>query len=85
MKINLTPDQEQIITDELNSGHSRSVEEVIAKALVALREKELSCGSGDESGRQEDAVHEMLSFVEKNRTLLSGVSVKELIREGHRV
>ena len=39
MNINLTPEQEQIVNDELKSGHFRSAEEVIAKALVALREK----------------------------------------------
>jgi hypothetical protein len=30
-------------------------------------------------------VREMLAFVEKNRVRLDGVSVKELIREGHRL
>jgi len=85
MKINLTPDQEQIISDELRSGHSRSVEEVIAKALVVFSEKQLPGRALEESGRQEDAVREMLSFVEKNHTSLSGISVKQLIREGHRL
>jgi hypothetical protein len=39
MNIILTPEQEQIVNDELKSGHFRSAEEVIAKALVALRKK----------------------------------------------
>ena len=31
MNIHLTPEQEQIVDDELKSGHFRSAEEVIAK------------------------------------------------------
>jgi hypothetical protein len=38
--INLTPEQERIVKDELQAGHFRSVEEVIDKALQALRDKE---------------------------------------------
>ncbi len=85
MNINLTPEQEQIVNDELRSGHFRSAEEVIAQALVVLREKERSSVAEDGNGHHEDAVREMLNFVEANRTPLQGVSVKELIREGHRL
>ncbi len=85
MNINLTPEQERIVNDELKSGHFRSAEEVIAQALVALREKERSSVASDGNGRRKDAVREMLDFVEENRTPLQGVSVKQLIREGHRL
>lgn len=85
MNINLTPEQERIVNDELGSGHFRSAEEVIAKALAALREKEGLSFAGSGNGRQDEAVREMLSFVERNRTSLQGVSVKQLIREGHRL
>lgn len=85
MNVNLTPEQEQIVNDELKSGHFRSVEEVIATALEALREKERSSLGGDSNGNQESAVQEMLKFVAENRTPLQGISVKQLIREGHRL
>lgn len=85
MNINLTPEQERIVIDELKSGHFRSAEEVIAKALVTLREKERSSVAEDSNGHHEDAVREMLDFVEKNHTPLQGISVKQLIREGHRL
>ena len=85
MNINLTPEQERMVSDELKSGHFRSAEEVIAQALVALREKARSSLAGDSNGRHDDAVREMLNFVEKNRTPLQGISVKQLIREGHRL
>jgi Arc/MetJ-type ribon-helix-helix transcriptional regulator len=86
MNINLTPEQERIINEEVRSGHFRSVEEVIAKALVVLRERD---GASLAAGRSVDdrsrAVREMMNFVEKNRIPLRDVSVKQLIREGHRL
>ncbi|MGA9642190.1 MAG: hypothetical protein WBQ72_12395 [Terriglobales bacterium] len=85
MNINLTPEQERIVNDELRLGHFRSAEEVIAKALVVLRESERSSVAGDSNGRYQAAVRDMLDFVEENRTPLQGASVKQLIREGHRL
>lgn len=85
MNINLTPEQEQLVKDELKSGHFRTVEEVIANALRALREKERASGVAPSNGAQREAVREMLAFVEKNRVRLDGVSVKEMIHEGHRL
>jgi Arc/MetJ-type ribon-helix-helix transcriptional regulator len=85
MNIRLTPEQEKIVRDELKSGHFHSVEEIIAKALETLREKAASTATGTPNGAQREAVREMLDFVEKNHVRLDGVSVKELIREGHRL
>ena len=47
MNIDLTPEQEQIINKELKSGHFRSVEELIAEALIALQEKARTVVSPD--------------------------------------
>jgi putative addiction module CopG family antidote len=82
MNISLTPEQERIVRDELKSGHFRTAEEVIGEALQVLREKEQS---SRETTSNREAVQEMLAFVEKNRVRLEGVSVKELIHEGHRL
>ena len=84
MNINLTPEQEQIVNDELKSGHFRSAWEVIAKALLALREKVRS-SLADDNGHHDDAVREMLNFIEKNRAPLQDISVKQLIHEGRRL
>ena len=77
MTITLTPEQEQIVDDQLRLGKYRTPEDVVASALRALRETYLR------SGDQQEAVREMLGFVEENRTTLTGISVKELIHEGH--
>jgi Arc/MetJ-type ribon-helix-helix transcriptional regulator len=85
MNINLTPEQEQIVNDELKLGHFRTAQEVIAQALLALREKDRSSVASEDNGQRANAVREMLIFVEKNRTPLQGVSVRQLIHEGHRL
>jgi putative addiction module CopG family antidote len=85
MNINLTPEQEKIVKEELKSGHFHSVEEVIGEALQVLSEKERSRSTGTANGAQREAVREMLAFVERNQVRLEGVTVKELIHEGHRL
>src|ERR1700685_251920 len=62
MNINLTPEQEKIIREELKSGHFRSVEEVIGEALQVLRAKEQSSEAATSNGPQHEAVREMLEF-----------------------
>lgn len=84
MNINLTPEQEKIVKEELKSGHFHSIEEVIGEALQVLSEKDRS-RSTDTANAQREAVREMLTFVERNRVRLEGVTVKELIHEGHRL
>ena len=85
MKFHLPPELEKIVNEELKIGHFRTPEEVIAEALQALREKEKSSPTPSGSGAQREAVREMLDFVEKNCVRLTGVSVKDLIHEGHQL
>jgi putative addiction module CopG family antidote len=40
MNVHVTPEQEQVIKDELKAGRFHSAEEVIGEALQALRDKE---------------------------------------------
>jgi hypothetical protein len=70
-------------TAELKSGNFRKAEEAIAEALHALRERERGAISGAANGGQRHAVAEMLRLVEANRVKLEGVSVKDLVHEGH--
>lgn len=84
MRIHLTREEEQIVNQELASGRFRTTEEVIAEALRALHGQRRSRVATSAAARRK-AVREMLSFVERNRVHLNGVSVKDLIHEGHRV
>lgn len=83
MRIQLTPEAERIVRREVQSGHFRTGEEVIAEALRAWEEKHRS-GAADHAQRRE-AVREMLAFIESNHARLSGITVRGLIHEGHRV
>jgi hypothetical protein len=85
MNINLTPEQIKIVEEELKSGHFRSVEEVIGEALQVLRNKEVVSNPSSSNALQCEAVREMIEFVEKNRVRLEGITVKQLIHEGHRL
>jgi Arc/MetJ-type ribon-helix-helix transcriptional regulator len=85
MTIHLTPEQEKIVKEELKSGHFRTAEELISRALHALRAAAPSSGKRGNNGSRRKAVREMMEFVEKNRISLQGISVKELIHEGHRL
>ena len=85
MKIHLPPELEKIVNEEMKIGHFRTAEEVIAEALQALREKEKSSPTPSGNGAQREAVREMLDFVEKNHVRLTGISVKDLIHEGHQL
>ena len=84
MKVNLTPEQEQLVMRQLQAGKFRSVEEVIEKALEGLREESATTGDVDKRA-QVRAVQQMQEFAEKNRTVLDRISVKLLIHEGHKL
>ena len=60
-------------------------EELVLQALSALRATGTSSGKRGNDGSHREAVREMMEFVEKNRAFLQGISVKELIHEGHRL
>jgi len=81
MTINLTPEQEKIVKEELESSHFRTAEEVISQALRALRATVPASDGGVDNGSRREAVREMMKFVDKNRTSLQGISVKELIHQ----
>jgi Arc/MetJ-type ribon-helix-helix transcriptional regulator len=85
MNIKLTPEQQRLIEREVESGHFRTAEEVIAEALLALQEKGSAQTAEGANGDHREAVQAMLAFAERNRTRLDGVSVKELIHEGRRL
>lgn len=52
MTIQLKPEQERIIQEEIQSGHFRSADEVLDHALAALREKTLPTTAEPKSTRK---------------------------------
>ena len=85
MNIKLTPEQEQLVEEVLNSGKFESVDEVIDQALRSLKHHPPASASSVSNGPDKEAVRQMLEFADRNRTRLNGTSIKDLIHEGHRL
>ena len=82
MTINLNPETERLVQEELRSGNFQSVDEIIVRGIRARREKEQHQQTEAERRR---AVERALDFAHHRAIPLDGVSIKELLHEGHRV
>ena len=67
---------------EIQNGHFCSVDEIIVEGVQAWREKHQSNQIGPEQRRK--AVEEALAFAKHKAIPLGGISIEELIHEGHR-
>ena len=80
MTINLKPDTERLVQEELKNGHFHSVDEMIVEGVHARREgKPLSSGASRK--RSAEAVAHIRQLRHGNR-LPTGVTIKDLINEG---
>ena len=80
--IQLNPETERLVHEELRSGHFHSIDDIILRGIHARREKEQPQRS-DAQRRQ--AVERALDFAKHRAVPLNGVSIKELLHEGHRM
>ncbi len=83
MTINVKPETERLVQEEIQSGHFRSVDEIIVEGVQAWREKHRSKQIGAEQRRK--AVENALAFAKDRAISLGGISIKELIHEGDRL
>jgi hypothetical protein len=80
MIINLKPETERLVQEELQNGHFRSVDEMIVEGVQARREsKPLSPGVRRKTPAE--AVAHIRELRRGNR-LPAGVAIKDLINEG---
>jgi Arc/MetJ-type ribon-helix-helix transcriptional regulator len=84
MAINLKPETERLVQEEIRSGRFQSADELIVKAVHAWREKQSQPRIPRDSRRAE-AVDRALAFATKRAIPLDGVSIRELVHERHRV
>ena len=82
MIIQLNPETERLVQEELQSGHFHSIDEIILQGIRAGREKEQPQRS---EAQRRQAVERALDFAKHRAVSLNGVSIKELLHEGHRV
>jgi Arc/MetJ-type ribon-helix-helix transcriptional regulator len=82
MMIQLNPETEILVQQELERGHFQSVDEMIVQGIRARREKSQPALS---EAQRRQAVERALDFATHKPVSLDGVSIKELLHEGHRV
>jgi Arc/MetJ-type ribon-helix-helix transcriptional regulator len=83
MTINVKPETERLVQEEIQNGHFQSVDEIIVEGVHAWRERHRSSQIGPE--RRRKAVDEALAFARDRAIPLGGISIKDLIHEGHRL
>jgi Arc/MetJ-type ribon-helix-helix transcriptional regulator len=79
MTIDLKPEQERIIQEQLASGQFKSVDEVPATALASLPHDRRF----DRESRRE-AVRRMIEFGERRKLSLGEPVTRQFLHEGHR-
>ena len=80
--IQLNPETERLVQEELQSGRFHSIDDIILQGIRARREKEQPQRS---EARRRQAVERALHFAKHRAVSLDGPSIKELLHEGHRV
>jgi Arc/MetJ-type ribon-helix-helix transcriptional regulator len=81
MHVVLDRDSEKLVEQQLRAGRYHSAEEIVARALEALAEKDsLDCTPSE----RRQAVLDMLEFADKHGFTLGGLRVRDLIHEGHK-
>ena len=84
MTIELKPEQERIIQEEIQRGHFRTADEVLDHALVSLRDKGRSLPAEpakEERVRRAQAAAARIQELSKGLSL-EGLNIKDLIEEG---
>ena len=81
MSICLRHETEQLVQEEIRNGHFRSVDDLIVEGVNALRQRLTTTRSSSEQRRQ--AIERALSFAKDRAIPLDGISIKDLIHEGH--
>jgi Arc/MetJ-type ribon-helix-helix transcriptional regulator len=78
--IELNPEQERIIQQQLASGHFKSVDEVLDTALASFPHDRRF----DRENRRE-AVRRMIAFGERRKRSLEEPVTRQFLHEGHRI
>jgi len=81
MSIQLNPETERLVQQELQSGRFHSIDEIILQGIRARRDKEQRQRTEAERRR---AVESALDFARRKAVSLEGISIKQLLHEGHR-
>jgi hypothetical protein len=86
MTVRLTPHAEELLK-AVHAQRQEPVERIVEHALEVLaRQEHIHAQEAATGDTQRQAVADMLDFIKHNRVQLgAGLSVKDLIHEGHRI
>jgi len=82
MTLTLKPEHERIVTEELQTGHYQSAEDVMARALEALREKEHAPSRHE--GKRDPRKAAARIRERRKGVKLGGLRIRDLVDEGRR-
>jgi Arc/MetJ-type ribon-helix-helix transcriptional regulator len=82
MRIELNPETERMVQEEIQRGHFRSLDDLIVQAVQALRERAANELPGSDARDAAEAVSRF-RILRKGITL-AGLKTKNLAHEGHR-
>jgi hypothetical protein len=80
MTINLKPDTELLVQEELRNGRFHSVDEMIVEGVQARRERKRLSADVPRKSRAEAVAH--IRELRQGNRLAPGVTIKDLINEG---
>jgi Arc/MetJ-type ribon-helix-helix transcriptional regulator len=82
MPIELKPETERIVQEEIRRGHFRNIDELIVQGVQALHEKASTQSSTRDARTAAEAVARLR--VLRKGISLGGLRIKDLAHEGHR-
>jgi Arc/MetJ-type ribon-helix-helix transcriptional regulator len=83
MSIDLKPETERLVQEEIRNGHFRNIDELILEGVRAFREKiSMRPSRSDEQDVAAEAVTHLRRL--RKGVTLAGLKIKDLAHEGHR-
>jgi Arc/MetJ-type ribon-helix-helix transcriptional regulator len=79
MPIQLSPESERLVEQEIASGRFHSVDEIIQQGILAKNEE------SELWRKHREAIARTLDFARNKALPLNGITIKELIEEGRRM
>jgi putative addiction module CopG family antidote len=81
MPIQLSPETERLVEQEIASGRFQSVDEIIQQGLRAKGEE----AEAERRRKHREAIEWTRDFARNRALPLNGITIKELIEEGRRM
>jgi len=82
MAIELKPETEKLVQEEMLTGHFQNIDELIVQGVQALRERSSEQSVAHGNGTAAEAVSRLRAL--RKGVNLGGLKIKDLAQEGHR-